>query len=60
MATLCSVFKLYFREMPDPLIPFDLYDPLIALQEQENLELDERLTQIRNYFKKIPGKFVVR
>eukprot|EP01102_Stenamoeba_stenopodia_P012048 TRINITY_DN3756_c0_g1_i1.p1 TRINITY_DN3756_c0_g1~~TRINITY_DN3756_c0_g1_i1.p1 ORF type:complete len:796 (+),score=161.88 TRINITY_DN3756_c0_g1_i1:193-2580(+) len=54
MPTLCSLLKLYFRELPDPIIPFDLYDPLIALQEQENLELDERLTVVRGHFKKVP------
>jgi hypothetical protein len=25
-----SLFKLYFREMPEPLLTFDLYDAFIA------------------------------
>jgi len=33
-----SLLKKFFREMPEPLIPFSLYDKLLALQRSEGDE----------------------
>lgn len=27
---LAALLKMYFRELPDPLFPFECYDPIIA------------------------------
>ena len=29
--TVCDVFKLYFRMLPEPLLSFDLYPHLVAV-----------------------------
>jgi len=28
--TACSLIKLYFRELPEPLLTFDLYEAFLA------------------------------
>lgn len=56
LPTVCSLLKLYFRELPEPLLTFDLYDPLVALQEQEDMELDQRLNIIQSHIRKIPSQ----
>lgn len=31
---ICGVLKLWFRELPEPLIPFELYDDIIKLERK--------------------------
>lgn len=47
-----GLLKFFLRELPEPLIPFDLYDPFIAA----NLisDYDERLYAIRDLVWKMP------
>lgn len=33
---ITGIIKLYFREMPEPLIPFDLYNECIAAYKKES------------------------
>lgn len=37
--TMAGLLKRYFREMPEPLIPFDLYDPFLKAVESGESEM---------------------
>eukprot|EP01103_Thecamoeba_quadrilineata_P017578 TRINITY_DN6304_c0_g1_i1.p1 TRINITY_DN6304_c0_g1~~TRINITY_DN6304_c0_g1_i1.p1 ORF type:complete len:1009 (+),score=168.11 TRINITY_DN6304_c0_g1_i1:207-3029(+) len=50
---LAALLKLYFRELPEPLLPFNCYEPLMTLsskyedsQEEMAVALKEKLQQI--------------
>lgn len=47
-----GLLKLFLREMPDPLIPFDLYDQFIAANAVQ--DYDERLYAIRDLVWNMP------
>eukprot|EP01080_Neovahlkampfia_damariscottae_P006953 gene6953-11115_t len=38
---VASLFKLYLKSMPEPIIPFDLYSKFLELQEMEENQLIE-------------------
>jgi hypothetical protein len=37
--TMAGLLKRYFREMPEPLIPFDLYEPFLRAVESGEMEV---------------------
>lgn len=43
MQTVASLFKLFFAELPEPLVPFRFYDDLIALADD-----DDRIVALLN------------
>jgi hypothetical protein len=49
---ITGLFKLFLREMPEPLIPFELYDSFIAANGIT--EYDARLYAIRDLVWKMP------
>eukprot|EP00013_Stygamoeba_regulata_P003870 CAMPEP_0177632652 /NCGR_PEP_ID=MMETSP0447-20121125/2416_1 /TAXON_ID=0 /ORGANISM="Stygamoeba regulata, Strain BSH-02190019" /LENGTH=667 /DNA_ID=CAMNT_0019134255 /DNA_START=153 /DNA_END=2154 /DNA_ORIENTATION=+ len=46
--SIAMAFKRYLRLSPTPLIPFDMYTPLINIQQ--TAKPSERLSDLRNYF----------
>jgi len=40
---VCSVIKLFLREQPEPLLGFDLYEPLIDIHRNSNEEEQKQL-----------------
>lgn len=51
---VAAVLRIFFRDLPEPLIPFSLYEPLLSIQRDENLTLDQRLRAIKGIIDKIP------
>ena len=49
---LTSVVKLFLRELPNPLIPFDFYHAFIEANNKE--DYDERLFAIRDLIWRLP------
>eukprot|EP01104_Vermistella_antarctica_P016260 TRINITY_DN5516_c3_g1_i1.p1 TRINITY_DN5516_c3_g1~~TRINITY_DN5516_c3_g1_i1.p1 ORF type:complete len:654 (+),score=153.37 TRINITY_DN5516_c3_g1_i1:208-2169(+) len=55
--TVAGAYKLYLRELPDPLFPHNLYDALISTLEIKKLEGDSNeawLQSTANLFKALP------
>lgn len=50
--TVTSALKLFFREMPEPLFTFMLYDDLLSIAD--NTSLEERITALKPVIKKLP------
>ena len=46
--TLASLLKLFFRLLPEPLLTFDAYDPLISLSEKatDADDLQKRMSEV--------------
>ena len=44
---VASVLRCFFRELPEPVIPFDLYDSIIDIQRDGSLELDQRIQALQ-------------
>ena len=43
---ICSLLKQFFQRLPDPLIPAELYQPL--LKAAQHKQYDQRMIQIRS------------
>lgn len=54
---VASLLKMYFRLLPDPLVPFDKYDALLELMEQmndPNYDEDERVGLFKDLLEAFP------
>jgi hypothetical protein len=51
--TLASLLKLFFRLLPEPLLTFDVYDPLISLSEKA-VDADDLAKRMGEIFSGIP------
>ena len=49
-----AVFRNYFRELPEPLIPFELYEPLMKVQRDSSIPFDDRIKALKQVISKIP------
>jgi len=49
---VAGVMKLYFRELPSPLIPSEYYSPLVEIAK--NHDRNSRITQIKETLSKLP------
>ncbi|CAB3998928.1 rho GTPase-activating 24 isoform X1 [Paramuricea clavata] len=52
--TVASILKMYLRELPEPVIPFENFGPLIATIELYELHEEDALRKIRNQLEEIP------
>merc|ERR1712137_1209768 len=44
---IAAVLRIFFREMPEPVIPFEMYEPLMEVQRNADLERNKRVEAIR-------------
>lgn len=44
---IAAVLRIFFREMPEPVIPFEMYEPLMEVQRNADLERSKRVEAIR-------------
>lgn len=44
---IAAVLRIFFREMPEPVIPFEMYEPLMEVQRNADLERSKRVEIIR-------------
>lgn len=51
---VAAVLRIYFRELPDPVIPFSFYEPLMEIQRNATLTIEERIQSIKNIILTIP------
>jgi len=51
---VAAVLRIFFRELPEPVIPFDLYEPLLKIQRDANIPLDTRISEIKKVLQQIP------
>lgn len=49
-----SLLKLYFRELPNPLLTFSLYDSFVAAMRDETMDENTRLHSIRTLVISLP------
>jgi len=49
-----SVLKIFFRELPEPLVPFALFEPLMDVQRNGSLEREERLNALKPILHQLP------
>eukprot|EP01119_Soliformovum_irregulare_P019846 TRINITY_DN6365_c0_g1_i1.p1 TRINITY_DN6365_c0_g1~~TRINITY_DN6365_c0_g1_i1.p1 ORF type:complete len:566 (+),score=193.35 TRINITY_DN6365_c0_g1_i1:135-1700(+) len=47
-----SLFKLYFRELPDPLVPFDCFDHFLGITRFSSEE--QRVAALKSEFNELP------
>ncbi|XP_046853723.1 rho GTPase-activating protein 24-like isoform X2 [Xenia sp. Carnegie-2017] len=52
--TVASLLKMYLRELPEPVIPFENFGPLIATIELYELHEEDALRKILNQLAEIP------
>ena len=55
---VAAVLRIFFREMPEPVIPFDMYEPLLEIQRDASIPLDERIQRIKNVLVNLPPAHV--
>eukprot|EP00324_Dicrateria_rotunda_P009789 CAMPEP_0206172992 /NCGR_PEP_ID=MMETSP1474-20131121/47360_1 /ASSEMBLY_ACC=CAM_ASM_001110 /TAXON_ID=97495 /ORGANISM="Imantonia sp., Strain RCC918" /LENGTH=198 /DNA_ID=CAMNT_0053581509 /DNA_START=1355 /DNA_END=1947 /DNA_ORIENTATION=- len=46
--SVCDALKLYFRSLPEPLLGYALYDPIVEMMKQQNLSDTERIAKIQD------------
>jgi hypothetical protein len=51
---VAAVLRLYFRELPSPVIPFSFYEPLMEIQRNKSLSREERVESIKRIILEIP------
>jgi len=57
---LAGIVKLFLRELPEPLLTFELYDPLVALSPVLKESPEKSLAEIKTRLSKLPrGNYVV-
>jgi len=57
---LAGIVKLFLRELPEPLLTFELYDPLVTLSSSLKESPEKSLAEIKTRLSKLPrGNFVV-
>eukprot|EP01103_Thecamoeba_quadrilineata_P001336 TRINITY_DN1118_c0_g1_i2.p1 TRINITY_DN1118_c0_g1~~TRINITY_DN1118_c0_g1_i2.p1 ORF type:complete len:660 (+),score=127.43 TRINITY_DN1118_c0_g1_i2:716-2695(+) len=44
---VAAILKAYFKELPDPLLTFNLYDDFLATQKDESLSTEQQVFKIR-------------
>jgi hypothetical protein len=53
--TLTSLLKIYFREMPEPLLTFDKYEPFMALATSaDTMKLEALMEKVRDLVEELP------
>lgn len=50
--SLCAILKQYFRELPEPIFPFDNYDKYIAIADSQDEA--ERIIKIKETIDSLP------
>ena len=45
---VAAVLRVFFREMPEPVIPFEMYEPLMEVQRNVDLPIDSRVRAIKD------------
>jgi len=51
---VAAVLRIYFRELPVPVIPFEYYEPLMEIQRDVNLEISVRVQSIKKIMEQLP------
>lgn len=51
---VAAVLRIFFRELPEPVIPFNLYEPLLEVQRNAKIPIDERISLLRDILKNLP------
>jgi hypothetical protein len=51
--TVAGLFKLFLRELPEPIIPYDHYDAVMDAGKEENRET--KITKLRKLINSLPG-----
>lgn len=51
---VCDALKLYFRRLPEPLLTFDLYEPVQKMHFSYDEDPDEYANEIRKLFGTLP------
>ncbi|KAF7490288.1 GTPase-activating protein CdGAPr [Sarcoptes scabiei] len=51
---VASLLKLYFRELPNPLLTYAMFDSFITTMRDETLKEDERCRSIRMLVRRLP------
>jgi len=52
---VAAVLRIYFREMPVPVIPFEYYEPLMEIQRDADLEISVRVQSIKKIINELPA-----
>lgn len=52
--TVVALFKLYLRELPEPLLTYALYDPLVRSQSEPGLTPEERMRRVEALLAQLP------
>ena len=52
--SICGVLKLWFRELPEPLLTFELYDTIIKLEREENDDILEKYSELLALLPNLP------
>jgi len=51
---VAAVLRVYFRELPVPVIPFEFYEPLMNVQRNADLSIDDRVQAIKKIIVTLP------
>jgi len=58
--SICDVLKLYFRCLPEPMLGYNLYRPIVDLMRDESMALPVRVKQIKELILMWTPPFAVR
>ena len=51
---ITAILRIYFQELPEPVIPFDYYETLMEVQRNADLPIEERIARIKDVIDNIP------
>jgi GTPase-activating protein BEM2 len=49
--SLCDLVKLYFRQLPEPLLGYNLYKPVVDLMRDPSMDVSLRVPKLRELLK---------
>ena len=61
-----AVLRGFFRDLPEPIIPFGLYEPLLKIQKDASIPREKRVELLRDILIRMPAmnlpllKFLVK
>jgi len=51
---VAEVLRGFFRDLPEPVIPFHLYEPLVKIQKDASLQLEDRIEELKSVIIRVP------